>query len=91
MEVQVVETQRGQNAVLHSGYKYSLKCQNKNTTKRWICVKRPCAGSIITSETLQVLSEKPHSCAPSIAKNEVELSMFRAKTQETGNSTAAKM
>ncbi|CAH1101693.1 unnamed protein product, partial [Psylliodes chrysocephalus] len=80
MEVQVVETQRCQNSILYCGYyKYSLKCRNKNSTNRWICIKRPCPGSLTTSKSLNVLSERPHSCVPSVAKNEVEASLFRAK------------
>lgn len=87
MEVQVVETQRGKPAILYSGYKYSLKCRNKNLTLRWICTKRTCPGSIITNEIYDILEEKTHLCVPSVATNEVQVSLFKAKKRAREEST----
>jgi len=50
-KLQFIESQRGNNILLHSGQKYSIKKRNKNGTILWACVNRKnCSGSITTKK-----------------------------------------
>lgn len=79
MEVKVIDTKRGKPAILYSGYRFSIKCINKNETIRWICTNRSCPGALLTTNNFKVLQEKNHTCVPNEAKNDVDLCLHKAK------------
>lgn len=80
MELQVITSQRGKPTVLYDGYKFNMKQKNKNSTVRWICVKRPCPGAIVTdSSHSNVIDQKNHSCVPDVAKTEIDLCLQKAR------------
>ena len=81
MELIVIESKRGKSVLLYDGYKFYQKKVYKNSNVLWICAKEQCAGNVTTDAgTITVLKKtKEHTCAPDVAKCEVEICVYKAK------------
>lgn len=67
-----VQTSKGREMLLYSGYQHHLKRRNKNGSKYWGCVNRnKCSGSLTTANNKIVYKNKQHTCIPDKTKMEV--------------------
>lgn len=72
-EFEIVTNQKGNLALLRSGYRYTKNVTNKGGTTLWRCVRRSiCNASVTTNKNNEkLLRESLHTCQPDHLDNEV--------------------
>lgn len=84
---------KGARNLIHNGYRYYNKRENKSGEVVWWCVKeKSCRGKVVVKED-QVLREEEHQCVPDVAKLEVTKAIANAKkrAREDDNATIAQV
>lgn len=80
-EFTFVTSKRGTQVLLHEGYQYNKKRDNKKGTSVWRCATRLCHGIIITLDN-QILKQLPHDmCLVNFASNEIRKKVDICKKQ----------
>ena len=70
MNVTWSTTQKGEKAVLHNKYLYSLKRQNKNGSSIYSCTSKSCYCSIVLKNNLIIKTNgETHNHDPKLAEN----------------------
>lgn len=70
--IELVQSSKGREMALYSGYQHYLKAKNKNGSKNWTCVNRnKCGGSLTTVNNKIIRKNKQHTCVPDEPKMEV--------------------
>jgi len=79
MNVTWSTTQKGEKAVLHNKYLYSLKRQNKNGSSIYSCTSKSCYCSIVLKNNLIIKTNgETHNHDPKLAEN-VQTAFSRLK------------
>ncbi|KAL0868257.1 hypothetical protein ABMA27_007788 [Loxostege sticticalis] len=81
-ELVFVKNQRGNDALLHNGYRYNkTKKVNQDKSVLWRCTnKRECSASVTLNETEnQIMRQSEHTCQADYDKNAVYLEMCTLK------------
>lgn len=80
-EITFIESQRGVPIILHAGYEYTKKRENKNSSIVWRCVNRRCHGGMVTSNNNVTKILRHDICTPSIARNDIKEEIHRCKQE----------
>lgn len=80
-EITFIDSHRGVPIILHAGYEYTKKRENKNSSIVWRCVNRRCHGGMVTSNNNVTKILRHDICTPSIARNDIKEEIHRCKQE----------
>lgn len=68
----IIPSQRGGQLLLHDGYRYNFKRNNKNGHKVWMCSrKNNCPATLVENNSI-IIKQTKHECKQELTSNEIK-------------------